>query len=367
MKRLLICADGTWGSPETKHPTNVVHLTRAIASFGYKPASGSPSAQGERVEQIVFYDWGLGTEADKYLSAITGAGIDKNIQDCYRFLVHNYEKDDELFFFGFSRGAYTVRSLAGLLRNAGIVKSLHADRIPQAYSMYRRRGKSASPNSLTALNFRRLYSHADRIPISFIGVWDTVGTLGIPAPFWGSLNKRSFLFHDTALSSSVNTARHALALDEYRSDFSPCLWQYKKGADLKQCWFVGSHSDVGGGKAETALSNTPLAWLTAEAQTKGLRLNPESDVAKLISDNAYNASNTDNSDTPKRISARIHNSARGLFSARPRTTRELRGSVHASAKDYWEDDVSNYRKTGRTLKKHLKSVGGDWARVCIDS
>ena len=89
---------GTWGSPETKHPTNVVHLTRAIASFGYKPASGSPSAQGERVEQIVFYDWGLGTEADKYLSAITGAGIDKNIQDCYRFLVHNYEKDDELFF-----------------------------------------------------------------------------------------------------------------------------------------------------------------------------------------------------------------------------------------------------------------------------
>jgi len=98
MKRLLICADGTWGSPETKHPTNVVHLTRAIASFGYKPASGSPSAQGERVEQIVFYDWGLGTEADKYLSAITGAGIDKNIQDCYRFLVHNYEKDDELFF-----------------------------------------------------------------------------------------------------------------------------------------------------------------------------------------------------------------------------------------------------------------------------
>ena len=95
--RLLICAVGTWGSPETKHPTNVVLLTRAIASFGYKHASVSPSAQGERVEQIVFYDWGLGAEADKYLSAVTGAGIDKNIQDCYRFLVHNYEKDDELF------------------------------------------------------------------------------------------------------------------------------------------------------------------------------------------------------------------------------------------------------------------------------
>jgi len=260
-----------------------------------------------------------------------------------------------------------VRSLAGLVRNAGIVKSLHADRIPQAYSMYRRRGKSATPNSLTAVNFRRLYSHSDRILISFIGVWDTVGSLGIPAPFWGSLNKRSFLFHDTALSSSVNTARHALALDEYRSDFVPCLWQSKTGVNLKQCWFVGSHSDVGGGKAETALSDTPLAWLAAEAETKGLRLNPESDLVKLITDNAYNASNTDKSDTPKRISARIHNSARGLFAARPRTTRELSGSVHASAKDYWEDDVANYRKTGRTLSKHLETVGGDWARVRIDN
>ena len=364
MKRLVICADGTWGSPETKHPTNVLQLTRAIASFGYKHASRHSYAPDARVEQIVFYDWGLGTEADKYLSAVTGAGIDKNIQDCYRFLVHNYEEDDELFFFGFSRGAYTVRSLAGLIRNAGIVKSLHADRIPEAYSMYRRRGKAATPDSSTAVEFRRLYSHTDRIPISFIGVWDTVGSLGIPAPFWGSLSKRSFLFHDTALSSSVNTARHALALDEYRSDFVPCLWQPKQGVDLKQSWFVGSHSDIGGGTTDTVLSEAPLAWLAAEAQNKGLQFNPESDLLKRITDNA---TDTNSSASPKRINARIHNSARGLFAARPRATRELRGSIHMSAKRYWDDDVANYRKTGRTLRKHLASVGDDWARVRIEN
>ncbi|KRO80137.1 MAG: hypothetical protein ABR85_05610, partial [OM182 bacterium BACL3 MAG-120619-bin3] len=255
MKRLIICADGTWGSPETKHPSNVVRLTRAIATDGFSSGTSNGQAkeeQIEQIEQIVYYDWGIGTDADKHLAAITGAGIDKNIQDCYRFLVHNFAVGDELFFFGFSRGAYTVRSLAGLVRNAGILKSNKAERIPEAYAMYRRRGRAASPDSLAAEDFRHQHCHADRTPLAFIGVWETVGTLGIPTPFWGSLNKRSFLFHDTALSSSVKTARHALALDERRSDFAPCLWQPKTGVDLKQSWFVGSHSDVGGGNANTA-------------------------------------------------------------------------------------------------------------------
>ena len=132
MKRLIICADGTWGSPETKHPSNVVRLTRAIATYGF--SSGTSNGQAKD-EQIVYYDWGIGTDADKHLAAITGAGIDKNIQDCYRFLVLNFAVGDELFFFGFSRGAYTVRSLAGLVRNAGILKSNKAERIPEAYAM----------------------------------------------------------------------------------------------------------------------------------------------------------------------------------------------------------------------------------------
>jgi len=138
MKRLIICADGTWGSPETKHPSNVVRLTRAIATYGFSSGTSNGQAkdeQIEQIEQIVYYDWGIGTDADKHLAAITGAGIDKNIQDCYRFLVHNFAVGDELFFFGFSRGAYTVRSLAGLVRNAGILKSNKAERIPEAYAM----------------------------------------------------------------------------------------------------------------------------------------------------------------------------------------------------------------------------------------
>jgi len=359
MKRLIICADGTWGSPETKHPSNVVRLTRAIATYGFSSGTSNGQAKDEQIEQIVYYDWGIGTDADKHLAAITGAGagIDKNIQDCYRFLVHNFAVGDELFFFGFSRGAYTVRSLAGLVRNAGILKSNKAERIPEAYAMYRRRGRAASPDSLAAEDFRHQHCHADRTPLAFIGVWETVGTLGIPSPFWGSLNKRSFLFHDTALSSSVKTARHALALDERRSDFAPCLWQPKTGVDLKQSWFVGSHSDVGGGNANTALNTLALVWLASEAQLQGLRLDPESDLAIMILSPA---------DPPTSTEVKIQNSTRGLFAVRPQQTRDIVGSVHISAQRYWESNADNYQQSGRALKQHLDSRSGDWNRVKIE-
>ena len=362
MKRLIICADGTWGSPETKHPSNVVRLTRAIATYGFSSGTSNGQAkdeQIEQIEQIVYYGWGIGTDADKHLAAITGAGagIDKNIQDCYRFLVHNFAVGDELFFFGFSRGAYTVRSLAGLVRNAGILKSNKAERIPEAYAMYRRRGRAASPDSLAAEDFRHQHCHADRTPLAFIGVWETVGTLGIPTPFWGSLNKRSFLFHDTALSSSVKTARHALALDERRSDFAPCLWQPKTGVDLKQSWFVGSHSDVGGGNANTALNTLALVWLASEAQLQGLRLDPESDLAIMILSPA---------DPPTSTEVKIQNSTRGLFAVRPQQTRDIVGSVHISAQRYWESNADNYQQSGRALKQHLDSRSGDWNRVKIE-
>ena len=357
MKRLIICADGTWGSPETKHPSNVVRLTRAIATYGFSSGTSNGQAKDEQIEQIVYYDWGIGTDADKHLAAITGAGIDKNIQDCYRFLVHNFAVGDELFFFGFSRGAYTVRSLAGLVRNAGILKSNKAERIPEAYARYRRRGRAASPDSLAAEDFRHQHCHADRTPLAFIGVWETVGTLGIPTPFWGSLNKRSFLFHDTALGSIVKTARHALALDERRSDFAPCLWQPKTGVDLKQSWFVGSHSDVGGGNANTALNTLALVWLASEAQLQGLRLDPESDLAIMILSPA---------DPPTSTEVKIQNSTRGLFAVRPQQTRDIVGSVHISAQRYWESNADNYQQSGRALKQHLDSRSVDWNRVKIE-
>ncbi len=115
MKRIAIFADGTWNSPERGRATNVLRMARAV----------KPDDAGTK--QVVFYDWGVGTDRKKLSGGITGAGIDKNIMDCYRFLVHNYDNDDQLFFFGFSRGAYTARSLAGFIRNCGILKREHAN------------------------------------------------------------------------------------------------------------------------------------------------------------------------------------------------------------------------------------------------
>ncbi|UCE64547.1 MAG: DUF2235 domain-containing protein, partial [Nitrospirota bacterium] len=165
MKRLVICYDGTWNNPEdTKQGegeaiTNVVKLARAI-----KPQDT------DGVQQIVFYDWGIGTGGlwDTLTGGALGKGIDKNIQDGYRFLVHNFVRGDELFLFGFSRGAYTARSLVGLIRNCGLLKKTHADRIVEAYDQYRSPNK---PDSREAKGFREDFSR--KVNVKFLGVWDT--------------------------------------------------------------------------------------------------------------------------------------------------------------------------------------------------
>ncbi|WP_268746561.1 DUF2235 domain-containing protein [Nitrincola sp. A-D6] len=176
MKRIIICSDGTWQSPESDNPTHVLRVARAIAP---------EDLQGNK--QVVFYDWGVGTEGDRVRGGATGAGLDKNIMDIYRFIVHNYDDGDALFLFGFSRGAYTVRSLAGLIRNAGILRREHAELISHAYELYRQRSADSRPFKEKSTEFRQLYAVADITRIRFIGVWDTVGALGIPAPFLGTL------------------------------------------------------------------------------------------------------------------------------------------------------------------------------------
>ncbi|MCL5041556.1 MAG: DUF2235 domain-containing protein [Gammaproteobacteria bacterium] len=201
MKHIVICADGTWQSPESDTATHVLRLAESVAPVS---ASGVP--------QVVYYDWGVGSDGDRLSGGITGKGIDKNIQDCYRFVVHNYAPGDALYLFGFSRGAYTVRSLAGLIRNCGILRPEHAERVAEAYALYRGRGPSTSPARQKAADFRRAYAVADASRIHFVGVFDTVGALGIPAPFLGTLGSDRYLFHDTAPSSIINHARHAPAL-----------------------------------------------------------------------------------------------------------------------------------------------------------
>lgn len=336
MKRIAIFADGTWNSPEDGRPTNVLRMARAV----------KPDVAGSK--QIVFYDWGVGTDRKKLTGGLTGAGIDKNIMDCYRFLVHNYDAGDQLFFFGFSRGAYTVRSLAGFIRNCGLLRREHARRIPEAFRLYRKRTRASGPNEPVPTRFRRDYAVADITPIEFVGAWDTVGALGIPVPFWGTLNDRELLFHDTEPSKIVQHARHAVSIDENREDFAPVLWSAKPSVDILQVWFAGVHSDIGGGYREHGLSDCAIQWMQSEASKFGLQ---------------FEAHFLDN--VAPDPGARQHNQRTGIYRAREEMVRDVLGPVHRSVKRRWDLDAQQYRKKSKALGRLLKSVAGDWSRIAI--
>ena len=200
----------------------------------------------------------------------------KNIQDGYRFIVQNYRPGDEIFLFGFSRGAYTVRCLCGMLNNCGVLKRKHARMIPEAFDFYK--NSKARPGSREASNWRRRYSHsASRGAVDFIGVWDTVGALGVPTRVLAFMDERD-LFFDHDIGSNVKVARHAVSIDERRADFTPTLWGDKEAVDVRQVWFAGVHADVGGGygpdRQGRYLSDIPLAWMAQQATAAGLQLEP---------------------------------------------------------------------------------------------
>lgn len=266
MKRIIICADGTWNKPEEDldkdFPTNVLKFSRAIA-----PLSDN------NVTQTVFYDWGIGSYHSSAAGGALGKGLDKNIKDCYRFIVHNYDVGDELFFFGFSRGAYTVRSLCGLINNCSILKKEKSKLINKAFDLYKNSKYRVS--HAYSIQFRKDNSLSDKTPIKFVGVWDTVGSMGLPTSVFGFIKPKN-LFYDNKIGAIIQTARHALSIDEVRKDFEPTIWkQDNEGkVDLKQVWFAGVHSDVGGSykpdKNGRTLAEIPLLWMKKEAELKGL-------------------------------------------------------------------------------------------------
>ncbi len=264
MKYIIICADGTWNRPEERpghdFPTNVLKIARGI----------SPETS-DNISQIVFYDWGLGSYHNNFTAGGFGRGIDKNIMDCYRFIVHNYEPGDQIYLFGFSRGAYTVRSLAGMINNCSILKRMEAFRIKEAFELYK--NPEIKPDDKTSKDFCQQFSVAGITKIKFIGVWDTVGALGIPLRMLGFVDEKQ-LFYDNKIGANIEIARHALALDECRKDFKPTIWRRRKGLDLVQLWFAGVHSDVGGSYPPDpdggCLADTPLGWMINEAEKAGL-------------------------------------------------------------------------------------------------
>lgn len=293
MKRLIACSDGTWNKPGNtdrgqRVETNVERMYQCICSYD--------TSNGQPVPQLKFYDKGIGTGLSwkaNLLGGITGTGIDKNIKDIYTFLILNYEPGDEIYLFGFSRGAYTARSIGGLIRNCGILRPEYIELVDKAYELYRVRDEYTAPDSAMMAGFRRQYARENITPIKFIGVWDTVGSLGIPLPWYRKWNMKKYQFHDVTLSSTVEHAYQALAIDERRKMFMPTLWKISDTVRndpnhpqrVEQRWFAGVHSNIGGGYADTGLSDLALKWLATKAHKTGLCY--EEKVYELIKGNPW--------------------------------------------------------------------------------
>ena len=275
MRHLVVCCDGTWNTADQRHdgvpvPTNVVRLFNALADKG-----------ADGVEQLKYYHPGVGTEPgrwDRVMAGATGAGLDRNIMSAYHWLCRNYRSGDRIFLFGFSRGAYTVRSLGGFVTSCGLleVEDLAPDTAWERIEHLFKHGYRARRERISDWLEKGWKFHANgstEILIHLIGVWDTVGALGIPNDL-ALLNlldaSDEHEFHDTSLSKRVEHARHAIALDEIRASFQPTLWIENDTSDLKQVWFPGVHCDVGGGYRETGLSDGALKWMIDESEALGL-------------------------------------------------------------------------------------------------
>jgi uncharacterized protein (DUF2235 family) len=255
-KRIAFCADGTWDT-STKH-TNVYKLYKALNTTA---------------DQMPLYDDGVGADGLSVVKLIGGAfgtGLWQKIKDGYTKIAHIYEHGDEVYLFGFSRGAYTARSLAGMIAACGLPTSNFTnDLVETAFDAYR--NKDERQDILAKLKNNNM----EPPTIKMVGVWDTVGSLGIPSAI-GAVDPVFYGFLDTGLHPCIQHAYHALALNEKRGQFPATLWKDPApGQTLEQVWFCGVHSDVGGGEPDdvagaTALSDITLAWMMSKASALGL-------------------------------------------------------------------------------------------------
>ena len=300
MAIIAIFCDGTWNSPRNPRQTHVERLCRVCENSE---------------DQNVFYFSGVGTGVgtmgffegllDRFGGGLFGWGLNRNIKSAYLELCRTYQPADKIMLFGFSRGAYTARSLAGMIRKCGILEEPTPERVNEAFRLYRMRGEENEPDAEHIIAMRRKLSprFATRykdgmargddsalVRITYLAVWDTVGALGVPGSILGPVARwwnQQYMFHDTRLSHLVEHARHAVALDEKRVFFEPALWRNLsdtgEGPGLnrgdisehrryQQIWFAGVHSTIGGSTKDQSLASASLAWVFAGANELGLKL-----------------------------------------------------------------------------------------------
>jgi uncharacterized protein (DUF2235 family) len=312
MKHIVICSDGTGNTAIKGRGTNVFKLYEAVDLEGHRTNNTWP-------RQIGFYDDGVGTARLKALALLFGAfgvGLGRNVRQLYADLARVYDPGDRIFLFGFSRGAFTVRTLNGFIAACGLIDRAHCtsddDLRKKVYSAYRayrdryrtrlaqlfRGAASNAPESVRSVRTSLAVQHApehrrpvDRtpdgqaleawqVPITFIGVWDTVDAVGFPVPGVAELVNETFYrfkFPDHHLGPTVQRARHALAVDDERGTFHPLLWNEQRETSpatpprIEQVWFSGAHSNVGGGYPKQGMSLVALEWMMAEAEQVTLR------------------------------------------------------------------------------------------------
>jgi uncharacterized protein (DUF2235 family) len=283
MKRIAVLIDGTWNKEGSGADTNVAKLDSARKIQAFIKATAADGTL-----QHVHYHDGVGTEGDliqKLLGGFIGLGLKKIIQDVYEFIVADYAAGDELYIVGFSRGAYAARALAGLIGASGIQRKLDANVFEVAWQHYRvapavrkQPQTAGSSDRKTLADYNMLatkQSFHDTRTITCVGVWDTVGSYGIPAGIGLAALARYFTlamlgFHDTSFGDHVKVGLHAIAVDEHRRPFVPTFWTILKGEEPKghveQTWFAGAHSNVGGGYSDSGLSDEALIWMIARVQ-----------------------------------------------------------------------------------------------------
>ena len=283
MKRIAVLIDGTWNKEGSGADTNVAKLDSARKIQAFIKATAADGTL-----QHVHYHDGVGTEGDliqKLLGGFIGLGLKKIIQDVYEFIVADYAAGDELYIVGFSRGAYAARALAGLIGASGIQRKLDANVFEVAWQHYRvapavrkQPQTAGSSDRKTLADYNMLatkQSFHDARTITCVGVWDTVGSYGIPAGIGLAALARYFTlamlgFHDTSFGDHVKVGLHAIAVDEHRRPFVPTFWTILKGekpkGHVEQTWFAGAHSNVGGGYSDSGLSDEALIWMIARVQ-----------------------------------------------------------------------------------------------------
>ncbi len=288
-KRLALFFDGTWNKPENN--TNVWRLALMLADKGE-----------EGVVQMKFYDEGVGTHwFDRISGGAFGYGLSENVRLGYRWLMEHYNPGDEIFVFGFSRGAFTARSLTGVIARCGLLKPDAPMSFMQLYERYQK-GDTVRPIYELKYDQRQgkqdfsfeekillKYTHYHRDLIKMVGVWDTVGTLGVPLGSIPGFSRRTMGFHNTHLSKIVQNSYQALALDEHRQPYWAVLWtnfvpdkphpadaEQRDDRMVEQRWFSGAHCEVGGGYRNDLMPQRPLSWIQEKARTCGLAFRSES-------------------------------------------------------------------------------------------